>query len=134
MPCTASLPIPRATSSPRKPTAASACRSLFTKALRRSRKKIRALCGRNQASEPANQTQSPKESVMRKVLMSFLAYTFVLAVAIPKSFQAQTPGAAAHVPRGNATDISSAEIQALVQKTAIDRVSDQAIRVVNVNG
>ncbi|HYT22027.1 MAG TPA: hypothetical protein VEW05_17570 [Candidatus Polarisedimenticolia bacterium] len=70
---------------------------------------------------------------MQRVLLSFLAFAFVLAIAIPKSFQAQTPSPAPHLPRGTATDISSAEVQALVQKTAADRVSDQAIRVVNVN-
>ena len=71
---------------------------------------------------------------MRKVLLTFLAFAFVIAIAIPKNFQAQTPSPASHLPRGTATDISSAEVQALVQKTAADRVSDQAIRVVNVNG
>jgi mannose-6-phosphate isomerase-like protein (cupin superfamily) len=71
---------------------------------------------------------------MQKVLLGFLAFAFVFAVAIPKSFRAQTPSPASHLPRGTATDISSAEVQALVQKTAADRVSDQAIRVVNVNG
>jgi len=71
---------------------------------------------------------------MQKVLLGFLAFAFVFAVAIPKSFRAQTPSPASLLPRGTATDISSAEVQALVQKTAADRVSDQAIRVVNVNG
>ena len=71
---------------------------------------------------------------MQRVLLSFLAFAFVLAIAIPKSFQAQTPSPAPHLPRGTATDTSGAEVQALVQKTTADRVSDQAIRVVNVNG
>jgi mannose-6-phosphate isomerase-like protein (cupin superfamily) len=71
---------------------------------------------------------------MQKVLLSFLAFAFVFAVAIPKSFRAQTPSPVSHLPRGTATDIRSAEVEALVQKTAADRVSDQAIRVVNVNG
>jgi len=71
---------------------------------------------------------------MQRVLLSFLAFAFVLAIAIPKSFQAQTPSPAPHLPRRTATDTSGAEVQALVQKTAADRVSDQAIRVVNVNG
>jgi len=57
-----------------------------------------------------------------------------LAIAIPASFRAQTPSPAPHLPRGTATDVSSAEIQAMVQKTDADRVSDQAIRVVSVNG
>src|SRR2546429_9263630 len=71
---------------------------------------------------------------MRNVLLSFLAFAFVIAIAIPKTFQGQTPSPALPLPGGTATDISSAEVQALVQKTAADRVSDQAIRVVNVNG
>jgi mannose-6-phosphate isomerase-like protein (cupin superfamily) len=71
---------------------------------------------------------------MQKVLLSFLAFAFVFAFAIPKSFRAQTQSPAPHLPRGTATDISNAEIQALVQKSASAAVSDQAIRVVSVNG
>ncbi len=71
---------------------------------------------------------------MQKVLLSFLAFAFVFALAIPKSFRAQSQSPAPHLPRGTATDISSAEIQALVQKTVADRVSDQAIRVVSISG
>ena len=44
--------------------------------------------------------------------------------------QAQTP----HLPRGTAADISRAEVEATVQKTASAAVSDQAIRVVSING
>src|SRR5437879_3419947 len=132
--CTASLPIRRATSSPPRPTVASVSRNLSTKAWPRSRKKTRAFCGRNRVSESANQVHSSKESIMRKVLLSFLAFAFVIAIAIPKNFQGQTPSPASHLPRGTDTDISSAEVQALAQKTAADRVSDQAIRVVDVNG
>src|SRR5258708_6711355 len=71
---------------------------------------------------------------MKKIMMGLLVAMFVFAFAIPKNFRAQTQSPAAHLPRGTATDISSAEVQALVQKSAADRVSDQAIRVVNVNG
>jgi mannose-6-phosphate isomerase-like protein (cupin superfamily) len=39
-----------------------------------------------------------------------------------------------HTPRGTATDISKAEVEATVQKTASAPVSDQAIRVVSING
>jgi mannose-6-phosphate isomerase-like protein (cupin superfamily) len=39
-----------------------------------------------------------------------------------------------HKPRGTAVDISKADVQATLQKTASAAVSDQAIRVVNVNG
>ena len=70
---------------------------------------------------------------MKKIMLGFLAFALVFALAIPKSFRAQTTTPAPHLPRGTATDISSAEIQALVQKSAADRVSDQAIRVVSVN-
>ena len=71
---------------------------------------------------------------MRKTMLSVLGFAFVFALAIPSGFRAQTQSPVAHLPRGTATDISSAEIQSLVQKTAPDRVSDQAIRVVSVNG
>ena len=39
-----------------------------------------------------------------------------------------------HTPRGTATDVSRAEVEATVQKTATAPVSDQAIRVVSING
>jgi mannose-6-phosphate isomerase-like protein (cupin superfamily) len=71
---------------------------------------------------------------MKKIMLGFLVVGFLFALAIPKSFRAQMPSSASHLPRGTATDISSAEIQTLVQKSAADRVSDQAIRVVNVHG
>jgi mannose-6-phosphate isomerase-like protein (cupin superfamily) len=70
---------------------------------------------------------------MKKIMLGFLAFAFLCALVIPKSFRAQTPTPAPHLPRGTATDISGTEIQALVQKSAADRVSDQAIRVVSVN-
>jgi oxalate decarboxylase/phosphoglucose isomerase-like protein (cupin superfamily) len=38
-----------------------------------------------------------------------------------------------HLPRGTAIDVSNAEIQAMVQKTAAAKVSDQQIRVVSIN-
>ena len=72
---------------------------------------------------------------MQKIIFSLVAVIF--ALAIPGKFPAQTPSAqnaSPHLPRGTATDVSNAEIQALVQKTAADRVSDQAIRVVSING
>lgn len=71
---------------------------------------------------------------MQKILLSVLSFSFLFVLAIPNRFRAQTPNTAPHVPRGTATDISSTEILSLVQKTAADRVSDQAIRVVSVNG
>ena len=45
---------------------------------------------------------------------------------------AQSP--APHQPRGTAVDVSRAEVEATVQKTASAAVSDQAIRVVSING
>ena len=69
---------------------------------------------------------------MQKVLLRVLSFSFVFGLAA--GFHAQTPNPAPHLPRGTATDISSAEVLALVQKTAADRVSDQAIRVVSING
>jgi len=59
---------------------------------------------------------------MRKLM---LVIATVLATA-----EAQTQ----HMPRGTAVDISNAEVQATVQKTASAPVSDQAIRVVSING
>jgi len=72
---------------------------------------------------------------MKKTVFGLATLTF--ALLLPGGFRAQTqsaPAVAPHLPRGTATDVSSAEIQALVQKTASDRISDQAIRVVSING
>src|ERR1700680_1581227 len=48
-------------------------------------------------------------------------------------FALSLPVGAQHMPRGNATDVSKAEIEATVQKTAMAPVSDQALRVVSIN-
>jgi len=72
---------------------------------------------------------------MKKILFGFVAIAF--ALLLPGRYRAQTQGTPAvtpHLPRGTATDVSSAEIQALVQNTASECISDQAIRVVSVNG
>lgn len=72
---------------------------------------------------------------MQKIILSLFAIVF--ALSLPGRFPAQTQNtqsAAPHLPRGTATDIGSAEIQSLVQKTASERISDQAIRVVSING
>jgi hypothetical protein len=69
---------------------------------------------------------------MQKMILTLI--TFVFALAIPDRFPAQTQSPAPHLPRGTATDVSSGEIQALVQKTAAALVSDQALRVVSING
>jgi oxalate decarboxylase/phosphoglucose isomerase-like protein (cupin superfamily) len=71
---------------------------------------------------------------MQKIIFSLLVIGFAL---LPCRFRAQTqsaPSVTPHLPRGTATDISNAEIQSLVQKTASERISDQAIRVVSING
>jgi len=72
---------------------------------------------------------------MKKIILSLLAIGFALAVA--SKFAAQTQGnapVAQHLPRGTATDINNTEIEAMVSKVATQRVSDQAIRVVSING
>lgn len=73
---------------------------------------------------------------MRKITLSLFAAGFLLGLPIkfPAQTQQQTPPVSPRLPRGTATDVSSAEIQSLVQKTAADRISDQAIRVVGING
>jgi len=69
---------------------------------------------------------------MQKIILILI--TFVFALSIPNRFSAQTQSPAPHLPRGTATDVSTGEIHALVQKTAAAPVSDQALRVVSING
>jgi mannose-6-phosphate isomerase-like protein (cupin superfamily) len=72
---------------------------------------------------------------MQKIILSVAAIIFALSLAGRFSAQApSTQSVSPHLPRGTATDISSAEIQSMVQKTTADRISDQAIRVVSING
>ena len=72
---------------------------------------------------------------MQKIGLGFLALVFALGFTNTLSAQTQSPPAASpRLLRGTATDVSSAEIHSLVQKTAADRVSDQALRVVSING
>ena len=66
------------------------------------------------------------------ILCVAMLATIVLTLA--ERSPAQTPSTAQHLPRGTATDVSSAEIQRVVKKTPSERVSDQAVRVVSVNG
>jgi mannose-6-phosphate isomerase-like protein (cupin superfamily) len=63
---------------------------------------------------------------MRTILAATLALTLASTV------QAAAP--AQHMPRGTATDISNADIQALIKKNSGAPVSYQQIRVVNING
>ena len=58
-------------------------------------------------------------------------YGLAAAILFPVLLAAQTQHT--HLPRGTATDVSNADIQAAVQKTATAPVSDQAIRVVSIN-
>ena len=72
---------------------------------------------------------------MQKIILGILA--FVSALSISSKFHAprqNTPSAISHLPRGTATDIGNTEIQSLVGKTASERISDQALRVVSING
>ena len=72
---------------------------------------------------------------MQKIGLALLVFAFALLAAHKFPAQTQTaPPATPHLPRGTATDVSAAEIQSLVEKTAADRVSDQAVRVVSING
>ena len=72
---------------------------------------------------------------MRKIFL--LAIVISIACALSAGIPAQTPStqtATPHLPRGTAADVSGAEIEAMVKKTAADRISDQAVRVVSING
>jgi mannose-6-phosphate isomerase-like protein (cupin superfamily) len=69
---------------------------------------------------------------MQKIILTLI--TFVFALSFPNRFPAQMRSPAPHLPRGTATDVATGEIQALVQKTAAVTVSDQALRVVSING
>lgn len=71
---------------------------------------------------------------MRKTMLSVLGSALLFVLAIPNGFRAQMQSLSPHMPRGTATDISNSEIEALVLKSASAKVSDQAIRVVSVNG
>jgi len=74
---------------------------------------------------------------MQKLILSFLAFAAASVLSLAGRFWAQpqsTPPTTQHMPRGTATVVSNSEIQSLVQKTAADRISDQAIRVVSING
>src|SRR5437879_1446428 len=66
---------------------------------------------------------------MRRISVALL---FVSSLANPLRAQTEVP--AARGPRGAAIDVTDAAIQAAVQKTASVPVSDQAIRVVSING
>jgi hypothetical protein len=58
------------------------------------------------------------------------AAVIVIAVSIELCAQ---PASSPHLPRGTATDVPLADIQATLAKTASAAVSDQAIRVIGIN-
>jgi mannose-6-phosphate isomerase-like protein (cupin superfamily) len=62
---------------------------------------------------------------MRKLMTGTLTALFALALGTQAFAQL-------HTPRGTATDVPNAEIQATLAKTPTAKVSDQQIRVVNV--
>src|SRR5260221_3243356 len=70
---------------------------------------------------------------MQKILLGFLGFAFIVALAIPSGFRAQMQSPSPPLPRGTATDVNNSEIEALVRKAAAVRVSDQAIRVVGIS-
>jgi mannose-6-phosphate isomerase-like protein (cupin superfamily) len=72
-----------------------------------------------------------EETTMKTVVA--LLFGSVIATQVHGT-QAQAQTAPQHLPRGSAVDITNAEILATAQKTATAPVSDQQIRVVNVNG
>jgi len=69
---------------------------------------------------------------MPKLMLSMFAISFALSVPIAGQAQTQTP--AARLPGGTATYVANAEVQATVRKTPSLAVSDQAIRIVSING
>src|ERR1041384_7020625 len=113
--------------------AATAARNLFTRERRRSRKKSKASSGHPRTSKRTSGFIRIG-AAMYKSIFSLVAIIFALFIA--NKFPAQTQSTQSvtpHQPRGTATDVSSTEIQSLVRKTASDRISDQAIRVVSLN-
>ncbi len=69
-----------------------------------------------------------------KLKLTVLALLFAVLFTGYCRAQGRDPVPALHPPRGTATDISNGEIRAIVQKTASAAVSDQAIRVVSIQG
>ena len=65
---------------------------------------------------------------MKKAMLAGL-----LGLSIAAPTRAQTSSAEAHLPRGTATDVTSAEIEAAVQNTVALPVNDQQFRVVSIN-
>jgi mannose-6-phosphate isomerase-like protein (cupin superfamily) len=70
---------------------------------------------------------------MRNLGLTFLALAWSVISIFPVQAQNVTPDSA-HAPRGAATTISNSEIEAYLRKMATEKVGDQAIRVVSVNG
>ena len=62
-------------------------------------------------------------------MRAILAAGFALALA-----NAATAMAAEHLPRGTATDITNADVQALAKRLSTQPGGDELLRVVNING
>jgi len=69
---------------------------------------------------------------MRMLMLTAIGIHLLSFPAAQTRAQAQTPGQ--HMPRGTATDVPNTEVMATLQKTATAAISDQAIRVVSING
>ena len=70
---------------------------------------------------------------MRNAGLSFLALALSVISNVPVQTQ-DVPPDSAHAPRGAATTVSNSEIEAYLSKMATEKVGDQAIRVVSING
>jgi oxalate decarboxylase/phosphoglucose isomerase-like protein (cupin superfamily) len=69
---------------------------------------------------------------MPKLMLSVLVISFALSTSVTVRAQGRAP--AARPAAAAATYVTSAEVQSVAQKTATLPVSDQAIRIVNING
>jgi hypothetical protein len=69
---------------------------------------------------------------MPKTTLSVLAVLFTLSMVHAARSQTAPAAPAPHLPRGTATDVSGADIEATVKKTAASPVSDQQIRVADI--
>jgi hypothetical protein len=69
---------------------------------------------------------------MQKSILGVVAIFLALGASVEIGVLAQAPGARAQ--GGAATYVTGAEVQAIVKKTPDLAVSDQAIRIVNING
>lgn len=79
-------------------------------------------------------TSAANEETMRlRPIRSSIFIALGLSIASHAGAQAQSESTAPLQPRGAATDVTNADVEATVAKTAAAAVSDQAIRVVSIN-